>query len=333
VNGFSNRDRLIMVHLSFPEVKALDVRETFWDIFPDSLLYTGMDGSLTADISIRYDASALEVNGKLLLGDLVLNGENGEYSVGPMRGVLPVVYTQGNDKMSPPELPSFEQGEFKNTSHYYAEQNRDDSYNLISLGTVSYGFQLLDNVNLWVRPEGKFMHIGYFSGNIFGGKLHGSGIMNLADKFQYKAGFLLEGLSLTQLCERIEPIKGYISGKVNGTATVKGSGAGLSQLIGKADFWTYGTKDEKTKISKEFLHKVGGPSLKMYLGDRNFDRGIMSLYLQNGFVIFRELEISNRNFIGIKDLDMKVAPLNNRIAIDHLMWSITEAAFRAKNKE
>jgi len=59
----------------------------------------------------------------------------------------------------------------------------------------------------------------------------------------------------------------------------------------------------------------------------------MSLYLQNGFVIFRELEISNRNFIGIKDLDMKVAPLNNRIAIDHLMWSITEAAFRAKNKE
>ena len=333
VNGFSNRDRLIMVHLSFPEVKALDVRETFWDIFPDSLLYTGMDGSLTADISVRYDASALEVKGKLLLGDLVLNGENGEYSVGPMRGVLPVVYTQGNDTMSPPELPSFEQGEFKNTSHYYAEQKRDDSYNLISLGTVSYGFQLLDNVNLWVRPEGKFMHIGYFSGNIFGGKLHGSGIMNLADKFQYKAGFLLEGLSLTQLCERIEPIKGYISGKVNGTATVKGSGAGLSQLIGKADFWTYGTKDEKTKISKEFLHKVGGPSLKMYLGDRNFDTGIMSLYLQNGFVIFRELEISNRNFIGIKDLDMKVAPLNNRIAIDHLMWSITEAAFRAKNKE
>jgi len=28
----------------------------------------------------------------------------------------------------------------------------------------------------------------------------------------------------------------------------------------------------------------------------------MSLYLQNGFVIFRELEISNRNFIGMKDL-------------------------------
>jgi hypothetical protein len=244
-----------------------------------------------------------------------------------------VVYTQKNGKEYQPELPSFEWSEFDNIRNYYAGKKKDDSYSLISLGTVSYGFELLDNVNLWVKPEGKFMHIDHFSGNIFGGKLHGSAIVDLADGFRYKAGFLLEGLSLTQLCERIEPIKGYISGKVDGTATFKGSGAGLSQLIGKADFWTYSTTEEKTKISREFLHKVGGPSLKMYLGDRNFDRGIMSLYLQNGFVIFRELEISNRNFIGMKDLDMKVAPLNNRIAIDHLMWSIIEAAFRAKNKE
>jgi len=333
VNGFPNKDRLIMVDLSFPKVRAPDVRETFWDIFPDSLLYAGMDGSLAADISVRYDDSAIDVKGKLLLNDLVIEGENGEYSVGPMRGALPVVYTQRNDKQLPPELPSFERNEFESLRTDYARKTMDNSYSLISIGTVSYGFQLLDNIKLWVKPEGKFMHIGRFSGNIFGGKLHGSGIMNLADKFQYKAGFLLEGLSLTELCARIEPIKGYISGKVDGTATFKGSGAGLSQLIGKADFWTYSTTEEKTKISKEFLHKVGGPSLKMYLGDRKFDRGIMSLYLQNGFVIFRELEISNRNFIGVKDLDMKVAPLNNRIAIDHLMWSITEAAYRAKKKE
>jgi hypothetical protein len=58
----------------------------------------------------------------------------------------------------------------------------------------------------------------------------------------------------------------------------------------------------------------------------------MSLYLQGGYIIFRELELSNRNVIGMKDLDIKVAPLNNRIAIDHLMWSITEAAYRAEKK-
>jgi hypothetical protein len=333
VNGFSNKDRQIMVHLSFPEVKALDVRETLWDIFPDSLLYTGLDGSLAADISVRYSAAAgLGLNGKVLLSDLVLDGENGEYSVGPIRGELPVLYTRGNDKQSPPDLPSFERGEFKNTRRYFAEKKRDDTYNLISLGTMRYGFQLLDNVNLWIRPEGKFLHIDHFSGNIFGGTLNGSAIIDIADLVGYKAGFLIEGLSLAQLCDRIEPIRGYISGNVDGIATVKGEGGGLPRLIGKADFWTYSTPEEKTEISKEFLQKVGGLSLQGYLGDRRFDKGIMSLYLQGGYIIFRELELSNRNVIGMKDLDIKVAPLNNRIAIDHLMWSITEAAYRAEKK-
>jgi uncharacterized protein YjfI (DUF2170 family) len=42
------------------------------------------------------------------------------------------------------------------------------------------------------------------------------------------------------------------------------------------------------------------------------------------------MEISNRNMFGIQDLSVKVAPLSNRIAIDHLMWTIVEAAHRAK---
>jgi hypothetical protein len=56
----------------------------------------------------------------------------------------------------------------------------------------------------------------------------------------------------------------------------------------------------------------------------------MSLYIQKGFLIFKEMEISNRNIFGIQDLSVKVAPLNNRIAIDHLMWTLVEAADRAK---
>lgn len=127
-------------------------------------------------------------------------------------------------------------------------------------------------------------------------------------------------------------LDGYISGKVDGIANLKGSGTGISQLIGKADLWTYSTGNEKTKISREFLQKIGGPSLKTYLGDRRFDKGIMRLYLQDGFVIFKELEISNRNLIGITDLSVKVAPFNNRIALDYLMWTITEAAQRVEEK-
>jgi len=33
------------------------------------------------------------------------------------------------------------------------------------------------------------------------------------------------------------------------------------------------------------------------------------------------------------DLSIKVAPLNNRIALDNFLWTITEAAERAKKKK
>jgi hypothetical protein len=59
----------------------------------------------------------------------------------------------------------------------------------------------------------------------------------------------------------------------------------------------------------------------------------MSLYLTDGYVIFKELEISNVNLLGVTDLSVKVVPLSNKIALDHLFWTITEAAERAKKKE
>jgi hypothetical protein len=348
VKDFGQKFRSGEFKITVPEVKAADIRESLWDVFPDSLLYVGMDGSLAADIVVQYDEASAGVSGTLALNDIVLTGENGEYTIGPVNGVAPLLYSRAQnpgvssshvDKMSEYDgtrdslkIPSFEKNAFESLSTYYTQRPVENGYSLITVGSVSYGFPLLDAIQVWVRPEGNSLHIARFSGNIFGGKLNGSAIINLADSIKYSGGFLIKDLSLTQLCDRIEPIRGYITGAVNGIAALKGEGAGVSQLIGKADFWTDSTQREKTEISREFLQKIGGPSLKMYLGDRSFDKGIMSLYLQGGYMIFRELEISNRNFIGMKDLDIKVAPLNNRISLDHLMWSITEAAYRAEKK-
>ncbi len=72
--------------------------------------------------------------------------------------------------------------------------------------------------------------------------------------------------------------------------------------------------------------------MKKYLGERPFDKGIISLYIENGYLIFRELEISHTNFVGITDLSVKVAPFNNRIALTHFMSTIAEAAERAKER-
>ncbi|MCG2721731.1 MAG: AsmA family protein, partial [Thermodesulfovibrionales bacterium] len=263
-------------------------------------------------------------------------------------GIVPVAYRKTLGSPSSPQeiagkdreeyqgeikLQPHNSAEFENLRGIYSREFSGEGYSELTAGKFSYGFQFLKDIHVWIKQEGGVLNVGRFSGNIFGGRLNGSAVISLADGLHYRAGLHLEGLSLTKLCASIEPIKGYISGKVDGVATLKGSGMGISGLIGKADFWSYGADDEKTRISKEFLKKIGGPSLKVYLGDRDFDKGIMTLYLQKGYVIFEELEISNKNLFGIRDLSVKVAPFNNRVSIDHLMWSIVEAAQRAKEKE
>jgi hypothetical protein len=331
IKGFLSQDRSIDVEFRLPVVKAADIRDSFWDIFPDSLLYSGLNGSLSSDLKISYGTKNLSVRGKLALDELMLQGENGEYEIGPVNGTLPVSYTRNAGGTDLVEFPSFERSQFDTLTRYYAQMS-EGGYSKISIGSLKYGFKILDNLNVWIAQQGTALNIKRFSGNIFGGRLNGSAAIDLSKGGSYRAGFLLEGLSLKRLCDEIKSIEGYISGKVNGTGLFRGSKAGFANVIGRTEFWTYGTEDEKTRISKEFLKKMGGPSLKTYLGDRPFDKGAMDLYLQNGFVIFKDLEILHKNLFGVTDLSIKVAPFSNRIAIDRLMWSITEAAQRAKNK-
>jgi hypothetical protein len=331
IRGLAEKDRELTLRVTLPETKITDIRNSMWDVFPDGLLYARLDGTLSSEVVVNYRESGIKVSGDLRLKEVILEGENGEYSAGPIDGTVPIRYQ--NTVHDAVEIPSFERSEFANLARYYSQEKVSRTSHGITIGSLRYGFPLLDTIDIRIDPQGNILKIDRISANIFGGRMYGSALVDISGGVSYRAGILLEQVSLTKLCGAIEPIKGYISGKVDGIATIKGSGMGLSHLIGKAEFWTYSSKEEKTRISKEFLQKIGGTSLKTYLGDRSFNKGVMNLYLQNGFVIFRELEISNRNLLGMNDLSVKVAPFNNRIGIDHLMWTITEAAQRAKSKE
>ena len=331
VNSFGGQDRSIRIKAAIPEVGAADIRNTFWDVFPDKLLYNGLEGSLSADIAIGTIKGGLSAEGELRLKDLKIEGENNEYSVGPVNGIVPVHYSTAAEG-APPSLPSFEPAEFQKLSEYYAKKLTGNSPGSITIGSFRYGFKLFEDIRIWVNQNGRYLNVQHVGANIFGGRLDGSAVVSFTEGLNYRAGAIVKGISLTKLCDDIAPIKGYISGKVDGIALLKGTGGGIGGLIGKADFWTYSGGGEKTVISREFLQKIGGPSMKAYIGERPFGKGIISLYLENGFLIFRELEISHKNFFGVTDLSVKVAPFNNRIALDHLMETITEAAERAKEK-
>jgi hypothetical protein len=333
VKDFLGKERSLQIKGILPDVSLTEIRNSFWDVFPDSLLYAGLDGAVSSDFSIDYSKDGLSINGNVQLKDCFLKGEYGEYFMGPINGPVPIAYGRDRNEGEAISLPSFEKPQFDSLMKYYAKEEGGKDFKKITIGSLDYGFPLLRDITLLVKQRGSVLNIDRFSASIFGGRFEGSGLLDLSKGLDYRAGFMIQGLSLATLCERIEPIRGFMSGKVDGIASFKGSGTGLSHLIGMADFWTYSSGNEKTMISKEFLQKIGGPSLKTYLGNRRFNKGIMSLYLQKGDLIFKELEISNRNFFGVTDLSVKVVPFNNRIALDKFLWSVTEAAQRPKEKK
>ncbi len=329
---FTQKDRLLEMKIAHPEVKLTDIRETFWEVFPDSLLYAELGGSFSSELFLKYTTSSLQLDGRLKLNNIVLEGENREYYIGPVNGIIPIEYKRPSEKFIK-DMPLFERSEFNNLKKYFSREISDSTYSRIKIGTLMYGFKLLDNISIWLKQEGNIFNVEQFSADIFGGKIQGSALFDISNGYNYRVGAILKGIKLSTLCDEITPIRGYLSGMVDGLIHLKGTKGGISKILGKTDFWTYSTNKEKTKLSREFLKKVGGQSIKSYLGDRNFDKGIMNLYVKNGFLIFNEFEISNKNFFGFNDLLIKVAPFNNRIAIDDLMWTITEAANRAKKEK
>ncbi len=326
------KQRAVKGRLTFPQTQLTNVRSSFWDIFPDRFLYAGLDGSLSGRIDISYADEAFSAEGSLGLRDITIEGENGEYTVGPVNGTLPVAYATAREGDRMPPMPAFDKEAYEVLRSRLDAGVAGDGFETLTVGSVRYGFRLVDDITVRVRREGRFLNAADIRATIFGGKLLGSAVIGISEKPTYRAGFLLHGLSLTEVCDRIEPIRGYISGRVDGVGLLRGQGPELTQLIGKADFWTYRDSGEKTQISRAFLQKVGGPQVRAYLGDRSYDRGVMGLFLRHGFIVFHELEISNRNFFGVTDLSIKVAPFNNRIAISDLLWTISEAAYRAKKE-
>ncbi|MEW6584292.1 MAG: AsmA family protein [Nitrospirota bacterium] len=330
VRNFAKTGRAAAVRVSLPAAEIAAIRESFWDVFPDALLYAGLEGSISSDLIVSHRRGDLTIQGALTLNNVAFRGENDEYEIGPIDGSLPISYGKSSAEKLP--VPMFERSGFEKIQEDFLQKKSANGYSTVTMRTVRYGFRIIQDLSLRVQQKGSVFNIGRFSGTVFGGRLQGVAVLDVSDGLSYRAGMLIKGLSLTELCREIEPIKGYLSGKVDGVANLKGETGGITNLIGKADFWTYSTKAEDTKISREFLQKIGGPSLKTYIGDRRFDKGIMNVYLQDGYIVFREFELSNRNILGIVDLSIKVAPFSNRIAIDHLLWTIAEAAQRAKEK-
>jgi hypothetical protein len=203
----------------------------------------------------------------------------------------------------------------------------------ITMGTASFGDLGIDSAKIQIKAAGGVTEITRLDSSLFGGAILGRGFLTAQNGILYRGDMLLNGLSLQQLCKAFPAITGYISGKVDGIVSVQGNGRGLSELSGFTELWARAASDEKMLVSKEFLQRLSGKKLSgfFFSSDRAYDHAGIKASLEKGYLTFNALDISHTNFLGIRDLSVSIAPGQNRIAIDHLLNSIKNAAERGKN--
>ena len=335
VKSFGRPGRAFSGHVSVAPVELAALRETFWDLTPDAMLYMGLEGTASAEIDFASGDGAFGCEGSLAVEEVRLQGEYGQFAVGPVNGRMPLLFSSRPVETSAEPVPDFTRSAYESLLESFESSRAAESGSqTITIGGIAVGFPFVENIELSLRSQEGCVRIDRIVGDVFGGRIYGQARVRADPAPRFELGLLARGVRLSSLCDAIRPIQGYLSGCVDGTLRIDGSaGAGLKGLSGRAEFWSYGEGCEKTRISRQLLEKIAGRSMPMLFRDRPYDRGVLTVLVNKGFMVFQELEISNKNLIGMTDLSVRVAPQNNRIAVDHLMSSLAAAAERARNAQ
>lgn len=200
---------------------------------------------------------------------------------------------------------------------------------VVSIASFAHDPVVLRNIELGLDSSDGRIAIRRFTFDALGGRWSGWGTLEpLSGGIALTV--LTDGLSLRAICDAFQPIKGYISGLVNGRTDLSIPGFALDQASGKARFWVIDSPREGRKISRALIERLAGQHIRYFslFGlPRRYDRGVLDVTLKAGDLIFHELEISHTT-LGSRDLDVRVSPTFNKIGLAHLLNSIGEAITR-----
>jgi hypothetical protein len=331
VEHFASADRAGNLSFTMPPTTINSLLDAFANALPRNLQEASCEGSCSLAGSVELQGSNTRINGSISLESASLEIPSQKITVTGIAGSLPFSLEIPWKGIEPKTTPLSYSRE--NYSRIMEGLHRNSgSGNRISIGTIRFGALETGKLSLFISASRGIMMFSPIELNLYDGRLLGSGYLILKGTPEYGADFLINDLSLKQFCDSFPSIKGYITGRVDGVLSLKDSKGGLNELTGFVNLWTRTGKGEKMLVSKEFLQKLAGKKLRgfFFQNDRPYDNGEISAYLQQNFLTFEKLNISHTNFLGMKDLSVSVAPVQNRIALDHLLGSIRDAAARGK---
>lgn len=319
--------------LSFvmPSTPINSLLDAFANALPRNLQEASCEGNCSLSGAITLLGHSTRINGNLDLESASLEIPSQKITVSGIAGSLPISLEFPGQRTEP-ERPRLSYSRENYTHLLQAQRGVSGTGKRFSISSIRFGAFETGELSLFITASGGLIRVSPIEVKLYDGRLLGSGYLILNGTPKYGADILLNDVSLKEFCNSFPAIKGYITGRVDGILSLKNEQSGLKELNGYVNLWTRSGKGEKMLVSKEFLQKLAGKKLRgfFFQNDRSYDNGEIIAYLQRNYLTFERLDISHTNFLGMKDLSVSVAPVQNRIALDHLLASIRDAAARGK---
>ena len=320
------------ITFSLPEAALTGIVDPFINVLPRIMQEATVDGTVAAEGKIDLADGKKLVEGALIFKGVRIEVESQKLVVADINGRFPFsLGASGNPGGKTRTTMAFSKENYPRLLEQLSRSGADGGQ-VITIGKIAFGALELGKVTMHVSAGNGSTDIISLKSSFYEGALLGGGYVTMPEKLAYRGDLLINGLSMKALCSTIPDLKGYISGRVDGVISLSGAGSGLAGITGFTDLWAREDKGEKMLVSKDFLQRLSKQKLSgfFFRNDRKFDEAEIKAMLEEGDLTFDTLKIVHTNPFGVRDLNVSIAQTQNRIALDHLLESIKEAAVRGK---
>lgn len=327
-NPFSPKRRGAF-NLSLPEAALNDLVESFLNLVPRAVQEATVAGTVAAAARVELRNGRQFVEGGVTLKGVKYESTPQKLVVAGINGSIPVsLQLGGKGTARPAESRDFSRSNYPQLLAQLRDLRPEGE--VVTLERVSLGTLELGKTAVTLRASDGLVEIASLRSTLYEGALLGTGYLATGERQSWRGDILVNGVSLRTLCRNIPNLEGYISGRVDGVISVRGVGGGTKRLTGFVELWAREGGGEKKVVSREFLQRLAKQKLSgLFLSmDRPYDAAEIKGTLSGGDLTFDVLKIVNRNLVGVRDLNVSIAPTQNRIALDHLLSSIQQAAVR-----
>jgi len=321
--------------LQIPSVKLDELHRTLSSSFPLTLQGAEVSGTIGGGVEVVGET----VKGEVTLQRLGLKA--GAAGIEGISGRIPLIGTLGPSRKDRfVEWPEVSGEDPKQTLRAFEALLQafrvppPPSPPSLTVTSLNFAGLELKDLAFHLAPREGRLVIEQLTFQGFGGRGWGSGVIDPFGR-SLRMAIMLEEISLQALCAQFPPIKDYLMGRVNGMIELSLPLAEPEEAEGQARFWAVPSKTEPRKINRELITRLGGQyrgflSFLWFRRDRPYDYGFLDVRLADRLLTFKRLELSHRNLLGKKDLEIKVVPPFNTIPLADLLETIREVGERVK---